>query len=61
MAIRTVTTKQIVVEVSREVAAKVGKAAKDNKMKVDDYLVSVIEEAVKDIEVPAKKTRAKEE
>lgn len=61
MAIRTVTTKQIVVEVSKDVAAKISKAAKDNKMKVDNYLVSVIEEAVKDVEVPAKKTKAKAE
>ena len=55
MAIKTVTTKVINVNVSTETAAKIAQAAKYAKMKVDDFIIKTLEDAVQGVEIPQKK------
>ncbi len=59
MAIKTLQTKQVIVEVSKEVAAKLPALAKQNNTTLDALLVDILEEAVAHIPTPAKRIRRK--
>jgi len=58
MAIKTITEKQLVLNVSAETAAKLQQLAKDKKQKFDDCVTTILDEAVKGVVVTQKKRAA---
>ena len=59
MAIKTLKTKQVIIEVEQDVARKLPVLAKQRKMKLDDLLVDILEQAVVEVPLPAKRIRRK--